>query len=98
MEDGKSATRLSAKQGAPRVYRCRDGSWTVAHEEDRVAWLGKLSIVPDRTAVDDFELALDRARKMLEEGVAAGAAADAFALFDFRLGESLEALRGALKS
>ena len=62
MDEGKSTHRLSAVQGAPRVYQRRDGRCVVAHDEDGVTWVGKLTIVPHRTALDRFEDALSSAR------------------------------------
>jgi hypothetical protein len=97
MDDRGSIHRLSAEQGAPRVYQRRDGGWVVAHHDDGVTFIGKLTVVPDRTNLDRFEDEFQRARKMLQEGIAAGVADDAFALFDFRIFHALEALREALK-
>jgi hypothetical protein len=97
MDEGNFTHHLSAEQGAPRVYQRRDGGWVVAHDEDGVTFVGKLTLVPDRTALDRYEDALQDARKMLQDGVAAGVADDAFALFDFRIFHALEALREALR-
>jgi hypothetical protein len=97
MEDGESTPRLSAMQSAPLVLQRRDGSWVVAYNDDGVTRIGKLTVVPDRTDLDRFEDEFWRARKMLQDGVAAGLVDDALALFDFRMSAALEALREALK-
>jgi hypothetical protein len=100
--------RLIAGQGAPRVYQRRDGGWVVAHDEDGVTFIGKLTIVPDRTALDRYEDALSNARNALEyavRGAVGGTIAsashealeDAFAAYDFNTFHALEALRKARK-
>ena len=109
MDDSESTHCLSVGQGAPRVYQRRDGGWVVAHDEDGVTFIGKLTIVPDRTALDRYEDALSNARDALEHAVRSavgGAVAsashtaleDAFAAYDFNAFHALEALRKALKS
>ncbi len=97
MDEVISTHRLSALQGPPRVYQRRDGRYVVAHDEDGVTWVGNLTIVPRRTDLDRFEETRSSARKMLQDGVAAGVADDAFALFDYRIFHTLEAPREALK-
>jgi hypothetical protein len=97
MDEIKTTHSANAGQGTLWVHRRCDGSWNIIRDEGSVAFIEKLTIVPDRTAVDRFEDALSSARKMSQEGVAAGLADDAFALFDCRLGAALEALREAFK-
>jgi hypothetical protein len=108
MDDTKSTHSASAGQGAPRVYQRRDGGFVVAHDEDGVTHVNKLTIVPHRTALDRFEDTLSSARNALDHAVrsaAGGAIAsashtaieDAFAAYDFNAFHALEALREALK-
>ena len=95
MDRDELTHRNGVGQGAPRVYQRRDGSWVVAYGEGGVTKMGRLTIVP--AAIDRFEDALSNARKMLQNGAAAGVADDAFALFDYRVGAALKVLRQALK-
>jgi hypothetical protein len=97
VDETESTHCSNANQYAPRVFQRRDGSWVVAYLDGGVTRIGKLTVVPDKTALDCFEAALSSAREMLQDGVAAGVADDAFALFDFRIFHALEALREALK-
>jgi hypothetical protein len=96
MDGLESTHRMSTVQGSPRVYQRRDGRFVVAHDEDGVTFIGKLTLVPRKTDLNRFEDTLSSARKMLEEGITAGVADDALALFDFRIFHALETLREAL--
>lgn len=100
MDTGESTHRLSARQGAPQVYQRRDSAWVVAHDEDGVTFIGKLTLVPRRTAFDRFEDALQSVRDELEATVndiahqvrdieARNALAAAFRGFDFLLFHAL---------
>jgi hypothetical protein len=105
MDESESNHRLSAGQGAPRVFQRRDGGWVLAYDEDGVTRIGRLIVVPDRTELDRFKDALQRARDELEGAVsdiahqglcideAPDALAIAFARFDYLLFRALEALR-----
>jgi hypothetical protein len=104
MDDSESIHRLSAGQGAPRVYQRRDGGYVVAHDEDGVTFIGKLTLVPRKTDLDRFEDALSSARDALEyavRGAVGGVIAsashealeDAFARYDYEVFHALEALR-----
>ena len=105
MDEIESTHHLSAGQGAPRVFQTRDGGWVVAYDEDGVTRIGKLIVVPDRTELDRFKDALQRARDELEAAIsdiahqglfideARDALAIAFARFDFLVFHTLEALR-----
>ena len=80
-----------------KYLRRRDGALMLAVEESpNVFTLGKLVIIPSPSAVGRFEDTFMKARKTLQDGLDAGVA-DALPLFDFRVGEALEALREALK-
>jgi hypothetical protein len=105
MDDIESTYRLSPEQGAPRVYQRRDGGCVVAHDEDGVTFVGKLTIVPRKTDLDRFEDALQSARNDLEGAVsdivhqglfiddARDALAIAFGRYDFEVFHAFEALR-----
>jgi hypothetical protein len=108
MDNDESAHRNGIGQGSPRVYQRRDG-FVVAHDEDGVTYVNKLTIVPRRSALDRYEDALSSSRNALEHAVRGAIASaslasashkaleDAFAAHDFNTFHALEALREALK-
>ena len=87
--------------GKPKAFQKRDGSWAIAClDGDGVIRIGKLTLIPAKTALDRFEDALDLARRDLEAAVQAAiaarsyeAVADAFGVFDYVLFHALERLR-----
>jgi hypothetical protein len=108
MDEVVSTYRLSAKQGGPRVYQRREGCYVVAHDEDGLTHVNKLTLVPRKTDLDRFEDALSSARDALEYAVRSAvgsviasasheALEDAFARYDFNTFHALQALREALK-
>jgi lipoate-protein ligase A len=110
MDDRESTHRLSARQAASKVFRRRDGGWAVAHDEDGVTFIGRLVIVPDRTALDEFENAIQFARDQLKAAMRVVASVEpdarpvnyeilegAFAEYDFRMARALEVLREAMR-
>ena len=112
MDDAKPTHSVSAGQGGPRVYQRRDGRYVVAHDEDGVTFIGKLTLVPRKTDLDRYEDALSSARAALEHAVRSAlehavrgaltsashkALEDAFGVYDFNTFHALEALREALK-
>ena len=54
MDSPENTSHNATEQGAPRVFQRCDGGWAVVHDEDGVTWLGKLTVVPDRTALRSF--------------------------------------------
>jgi hypothetical protein len=109
MDNDESTIALASSKGAPRVYQRRDGCFVVAHDEDGVTYVNKLTIVSRRAALDRYKDALSSSRNALEHAVRGAIASaslasashkaleDAFAAHDFNTFHALEALREALK-
>lgn len=87
MDDGEFTHRGSARQGAPKLFRKRDGRFVAVHDEAGVTWLGNR-----HTALARDKDALCRARAAFQDDLAT-----AFALFDARVDAAFEALRKALR-
>ena len=98
MDDRKSSKSNSANATAPRFFQRRDGSYAAVFVDDN-GWdtIAKLVVIPSPTAIDKFDDEVGRARKVLQSGIDAGVVDDALALFDYRYGAALQALRKALK-
>jgi hypothetical protein len=100
MDDGEFAGRSNAGQGVPRVLRRRDGGWAVAFEENNVVRIGKLVVVFERTALDEFEDRLESSLAALKRaiGLRDFTELEAFARCDYEVARALEALTEAMRS
>jgi hypothetical protein len=96
----ESTNRSSAGQGAPRVLRRRDGSWAAAFEENGVVRIGKLVVVCEQTALDEFGHRLESALAVLKRAIAPQdfTELEPFARCNCEVAQALEALTEAMRS
>jgi hypothetical protein len=97
VDRGRVIYRRHDGQGVRKYYRKHDGSWVLARElQPGVIEFGRLVIIRDRTILDGFEDALNRARAALRAGLVAGDADEALAVFEANTDAALALLRESL--
>jgi hypothetical protein len=87
-----------AGQGAQTCYRRRDGGLMLAVEvTPGIIELGRLTLVPDRTALSTYEDTVGRARAAFRDDLAASGVDVALAILEAAIDAAFERLREALR-